>query len=424
MTGGLGSDTYVVDSASDTIVEQASQGTDSVISSITFDLTGKQLEKLTLTGTAAINATGNDFSNVITGNSATNALVGWGGDDFLTGGTGNDHVGGQSGNDHYIFRKGDGADNMNDMVIAATTAPADVSAANALNVRAGGIVNTWVGGYAWHTSSNSLLKLTDGGQDTIDFEGIGIDDLAFSWSGEALVINTGGGNSVTIAQQAVAAARIEKMSFAPGSSPTHLATTPGVTAPIAATTFTVASAAGATLNGDADGTMLFGLSGNELLNALGGNDILMGGAGNDTMTGGTGNDSYYFGAGDGADTLVESGTTADADQLIFGAGLDFDELWFQQQGNNLVISVLGTDDKVTVNSWFSSSGNVVETLKSGDGRVLNHADVASLVSAMAAFQPSTASNPIGIQPDDPLLGDLTQTGTIAAAMNSAWKTAA
>jgi Ca2+-binding RTX toxin-like protein len=48
------------------------------------------VENLTLTGTAAINGTGNTLNNVITGNGAANALTGGTGTDTLTGGLGSD----------------------------------------------------------------------------------------------------------------------------------------------------------------------------------------------------------------------------------------------------------------------------------------------------------------------------------------------
>jgi Ca2+-binding RTX toxin-like protein len=77
------------------------------------------VERLTLTGTANINGTGNELNNLLTGNSGNNVLAGGAGhdtlnggagDDILAGGTGNDMLNGGSGNDTYLFGLGDGQD--------------------------------------------------------------------------------------------------------------------------------------------------------------------------------------------------------------------------------------------------------------------------------------------------------------------------
>jgi len=89
LIGGLGNDVYVVDTTTDTIIEKANEGTDTVKSSVTYTL-GDNLENLTLTGAAAINGTGNAGNNTLTGNSGNNTLNGGVGADTLTGGTGSD----------------------------------------------------------------------------------------------------------------------------------------------------------------------------------------------------------------------------------------------------------------------------------------------------------------------------------------------
>lgn len=115
MYGGAGDDTYVVDSASDKAIELTSEGTDLVKASVSFTL-GNYVEKLLLTGSAAINGTGNSLANTLTGNSANNILKGLAGNDVLSGGGGADQlIGGKgmdtmtggAGNDRFVFDDGD-----------------------------------------------------------------------------------------------------------------------------------------------------------------------------------------------------------------------------------------------------------------------------------------------------------------------------
>lgn len=89
MSGGAGDDTYIVDSARDVVVEARNQGLDKVLSSIKYTL-GSNVENLELTGTTAIDGTGNAVANVIVGNSGANTLNGKAGNDVMTGGDGAD----------------------------------------------------------------------------------------------------------------------------------------------------------------------------------------------------------------------------------------------------------------------------------------------------------------------------------------------
>jgi Ca2+-binding RTX toxin-like protein len=101
LRGGSGNDTYVVDNTRDSVTENANEGTDLVQSSVTYTLDAN-VEHLTLTGTSAINGTGNTLDNILTGNSAANTLTGNAGNDTLDGGAGKDTLRGGLGNDTYV----------------------------------------------------------------------------------------------------------------------------------------------------------------------------------------------------------------------------------------------------------------------------------------------------------------------------------
>ncbi|MFM9935346.1 MAG: M10 family metallopeptidase C-terminal domain-containing protein, partial [Novosphingobium sp.] len=101
MTGGTGDDTYTVDNTGDRTIETFGQGTDTVYSTVSYNLGGIFIEKLVLTGAAAINATGNSQINTLIGNDADNTLTGLGGNDVLDGGNGFDTAIGGSGDDTY-----------------------------------------------------------------------------------------------------------------------------------------------------------------------------------------------------------------------------------------------------------------------------------------------------------------------------------
>jgi Ca2+-binding RTX toxin-like protein len=89
MVGGAGNDTYVVDNIGDVVTENLNEGIDLVQAGVTYSLAA-HIENLTLTGSNAINATGNLMDNVLMGNSAINTLTGGAGQDVLTGGGGKD----------------------------------------------------------------------------------------------------------------------------------------------------------------------------------------------------------------------------------------------------------------------------------------------------------------------------------------------
>jgi serralysin len=104
MAGLDGDDIYVMDNKGDKIAELVGGGIDAVETSVTVKL-GRNVENVTLTGNAAINATGNNLDNIITGNNAG------------SGGTGNNILDGTKlGNDTFVFAGSFGNDTIKNFV--------------------------------------------------------------------------------------------------------------------------------------------------------------------------------------------------------------------------------------------------------------------------------------------------------------------
>lgn len=102
MQGGVGDDTYVV-TASDTIVEFAGEGTDTVQTTLGAQRLRTHVENLTYTGADAFEGVGNASANVITGGTGRDTLLGLAGNDTLVGGSGAaNQMQGGLGDDLYI----------------------------------------------------------------------------------------------------------------------------------------------------------------------------------------------------------------------------------------------------------------------------------------------------------------------------------
>lgn len=141
------------------------------------------------------------------------------------------------------------------------------------------------------------------------------------------------------------------------------------------------------LIGDNDANTLTGSGGDDTLWGLGGRDVLSGGTGNDTLYGGSGDDTYQIARGDGQDLIVNIGEGGSADTISYSTGINHDQLWFTQSGNDLVVGIIGTTDQVTVSSWYANPSNQVASIETADGQYVTNAMVNNLVSAMAAMTP-------------------------------------
>ncbi|MGM9488828.1 hypothetical protein [Ideonella sp. YS5] len=335
MTGGAGDDTYVVDNAADKTIEAAAGGTDAVQSSASFTLQA-EIEKLTLTGAAAINGTGNSLANTITGNAAVNALDGAAGNDTLNGAGGADSLTGGAGDDTYII------DNAADKTVEIAGGGTDlVQSSITFSLQSEVEKLTLTGSSAINGTGNTLANTIIGnaGANVLN-GGSGADTL------------TGGGGSDTYVVDNV------------GDKTVELA---------AGGTDLVQSSVGFTLQAEVENLVLTGTSaingiGNALANVITGNaatNAISGDAGNDTLDGAAGADSLTGGAGN--DTYVVD-NAADKTVEVSGGGTDLVQssvsFTLQAEVENLTLTGTGA---------INGSGNTLANTITGNtaANVLN-----------------------------------------------------
>ncbi|WP_372353366.1 M10 family metallopeptidase C-terminal domain-containing protein [Rhizobium sp. BT-175] len=274
MLGGTGDDIYVVDIATDIVIENANEGTDTVRTALVSYTLGNNVENLTYTGSASFTGAGNALANTITGGAGNDVLNGAAGADTLIGG---------AGNDTYIV------DNAGDIVTEAADAGTDTVrttsanytlAANVENLSFAGtgafagtgnnLDNTITGGAAADTLSGGA------GNDTLD-GGAGADTLIGGEGNDTYLVDNAGDLVTEAADEGTDTVRTTLTSYTLGSDLENL-------------TYI--------------GTVAFTGTGNDLANTIrgaAGADTLDGGAGADSLIGGAGNDTYIV---DNAGDLV------------------------------------------------------------------------------------------------------------------------
>ena len=283
MVGGLSNDSYYVDNENDETIEATASGMDTVFANLSWTL-DDNVEKLILTGSAAINGTGNALANTLTGNSGNNILNGLAGNDTMLGGLGNDTYFVNAAGDKVTEQTDQGIDTVRSAVSYTLSANVEnliLTGAAAINGTGNELNNTLTG--------NSGANILDGG--------LGVDKLAGGLGNDTYYVD------------------------ATGDVVTELANA-GID--------TVYSSVFRALGAHQENLTLIGTSaisgtGNTLANTLIGNaadNILNGGSGNDSLTGGAGRDTFLFNSAliGNVDTIkdfVAIDDTIKLDQTIF-----------------------------------------------------------------------------------------------------------
>ncbi len=339
MVGGTGDDLYVVDHAGDRAMELNNQGTDTVLSAVSYNLGGQFIEHLTLTGTGAINAIGNSLNNTLTGNAGNNRLSGGTGNDSLIGGAGHDTLDGGAGADtmvggtgddlYVVDHAGDRAMELNnqgtDTVLSAvsynlggqyiehltlTGSGATSAIGNSLdNTLTGNAGNNRLSG---GTGNDSLIG--GAGHDTLD-GGAGADTMVGGTGDDLYVVDHAGDRAMELNNQGTDTV-LSAVSYNLGGQFIEHLTLTGTGAINA-----IGNSLNNTLTGNAGNNRLSGGTGNDSLIGGAGHDTLDGGAGADTMVGGTGDDLYVVDhAGDRAMELNNQGTDTVLSAVSYNLG--------------------------------------------------------------------------------------------------------
>lgn len=309
MNGGKGDDIYIVDNAGDTVTETLNTagggGIDTVRASLSYNISkNANVENITLTGSGAFSATGNDSANILIGNSGANLLVGNGGDDILIGNAGNDTLNGGTGADTMYGGAGSNTyfvDNLGDVVADVPNGGTDTIisslsfslAATVGNPTLGYIEKlTLTGTAATGTGNNLANTITGNGADnTLDggtgadilIGGAGNDTYTVDNVGDKITELSGGGtnDAVNSSVSYTLSVNVENLTLATGT---------------------------ANLNGtgNASENTITGNDGNNILDGKEGDDELIGGKGNDTYVVDSTDDVITEETDSGTDTVKSS----------------------------------------------------------------------------------------------------------------------
>ena len=385
--GGTGNDTYSVTGPNDVVVENANEGTDTVIVSGGWNVgAALNIERVVLNEAEAAqngSLSGGMLPMELVGNSGNNLISGGWGNETIRGGAGNDTLSGGRGSDTIYGEAGDDTITVSNdgTCLAYGGAGADVFRAAWGGNHLGGVFSATIGDFVLGQDTLSIPWMFTG-IETVDGNAV----LSFVENPNVPMTGTARLTLTGVTGEAVTAwVRQNGNDWA---------------------AFTGNTSGGRVIYGTDGGETLTGGAGNDVLDGKGGADVLYGEGGNDTLSagdsaadtlyGGAGDDTYVVSTGDqviegpdgagGMDTVIVSGSwtnpygvervilSEDAasqngaitgnyanETLIGNAG---DNVIDASQGDDVIDGKGGND---TLYGGMGYGGSGVDTISGGDG---------------------------------------------------------
>ena len=293
---------------------------------------------------------GGEGSDTISGGSGNDMLYGDSGNDTLDGGTGNDTLNGGEGNDTYVFTKGYGHDTIIDSdglntLKFSNLAPSDILVNGTgeydVTITIKGTNDTLVirdfrkgeeyrnydlefNGIKMHvTDKGSPFRHIYGGNGDDVLKAVVEDSVMHAFGGDDTVYGSKGSDAIYGNE---------------GNDTIY------------------AGSGNDFVFGGSDNDVIYGQDGNDIIYGDEDFDILDGGTGNDILYGGTGNDTYVFGRNYGTDIISDSegiSTVKLADDTVLS------DLEIHSVGNDVIISIKDTGDKLIITDFADAPGNYV-----------------------------------------------------------------
>ena len=311
---------------------------------------------------------GTSGNNSIDGGNTAETILGLAGNDTITGGAGNDILDGGTGNDTMAGGVGDDTykvDSLSDVITESANQGTDTAIVTVTNYALAANVEVGTVGTAASTtlSGNGLNNTLFGNDGNDTLYGLAGNDTIHGGTGND-TIDGGTGNDTMLGGTGDDTYTIDSLSDVTTenagegsdwvavsvSGYTMAANVEGAYLTLAAGLVLTGNTLNNSLAGHNGNDTISGGAGNDTIYGYVGNDTLDGGTGNDTLIGGTGNDTYHFGIGSGQDTVDSS--DGGTDKVVYGAGITAATLSYASVGNDLVISIAGTGDSLTIKNWM------------------------------------------------------------------------